>query len=253
MPEYALGVNVNADVVFCKLFPLLAFIAGTGSTWFVTVMTIERFLVTYLPLKAKHWFGTTFGFIVVAVIITVTSGLYVHILYGAAIETYQNGTLVEQCDFVDEDYENFFLLVFPWIDFVAYFLLPFLVIVFCNIAILVKLLAFKRVHPETAMNQMTTAGLGQPRRKLNRQMLIIVLLLSTCFLLCVSPLVVYSAIRVHVMDVEGYAYANSTDELLFCVFGMFTLLSHSLNFYIYVLVGKQFRENLKKALRGLFQ
>ena len=46
-----------------------------------------------------------------------------------------------------------------------------------------------------------------------------------------------------------HVYANSTDELLFCVFGMLTLITHSLNFHIYVIVGKQVRrENLKKAL-----
>ena len=248
-PEYALGVDVDSGVIFCKLFPLLGYISGTSSTWLVTVMTSERFMVTYFPLKAKDWFGTTFGYIVVVINLAVTSGLYVHILYGTAMETTQNGTVIAQCDFVDAEYEAFFLMIFPWFDFVAYFLLPFLTILFCNTAIMIKFLAFKRIHPVTTMNQMSTIGLGQHRRKLNRQMLIIALLLSTCFLVCVSPLVVYSAIRVYVMDVNGYALANSTDELLFCVFGIFTLMSHSLNFYIYVLVGKGFRYNLRKALR----
>ena len=245
-PEYALGVNVDTGIVFCKLFPFLGYISGTCSTWLVTAMTTERFLVTYFPFKAKNWFGPRMGGIVVAIILAVTSGLYGHILYGCVIKTTQNATMVAECDFVDHKYEVFSLLYFPWIDFAAYFLLPFLTIVFCNTAILVKVQKLKRIHPGTTMNQIST--IGQARRKQNRQMLIIALLLSSSFLVCVSPLVVYSAIRVHVMDVDGYALANSTDELLFCIFGIFTLLSHSLNFYIYVLVGKGFRKNLTKAL-----
>ena len=105
----------------------------------------------------------------------------------------------------------------------------------------------KRVHP-AVVNGQTGCTLGQAVRKQNCQILKSVMLISTCFLVCCSPYALYLAIRPYVLDLDAYLpVENSTDELLSCVFGALMLVNYSLNFYIYVLTGKRFRENLKKV------
>ena len=134
-PKYAFGVNVaDSGRVLCKLIVFLSYFSGTISTWLVAAMTIERLLVTYYPYKATRWFSPKTGGILVAVIVGVLAGLYGHLLYGNDLKTIQNVTV---CAFTEISYNTFFLFYFLWVDFVAYFCLPFLAIIICNTAILV--------------------------------------------------------------------------------------------------------------------
>ena len=112
----------------------------------------------------------------------------------------------------------------------------------------------RRVHPGVVNAQAAGNTPGQAVGSQNRQILKSVMLISTSFLVCCSPYVLYLTIRPYIVGLDVYfPVANSADELLSCVFGALMLVYYSLNFYIYVLTGKRFRENLKKVFYETFR
>ena len=135
-PNYALGVNVpDSGPALCKLIVFLSYFSGAISTWLVATMSLERLIVTYFPSRATRLFAPKTGVIMVIVIVCVHTGLYGHLLYGHDVKTLHDVTL---CGFTEENYEAFYLFYFLWIDFAAYFCLPFLTIILCNAAVLVR-------------------------------------------------------------------------------------------------------------------
>ena len=148
---------------------------------------------------------------------------------------------ISECTFRDGQYETFFRFALGFIGFGAYFVMPFLVIVFCNIATVVKTL-------RSGQN----AGLPvSEQEKRKRAILRVVLLVSFGFLLLVSPFTLYAAMRPFLFDIEEYVLpqgtCNSLDAILLQVFGHMILLNFALNFFMYVLAGSRFRGDLKKV------
>ena len=232
---------INTVQFWCKFLQFLTFFPANISTYLVTAMTIERFVCTYFPVKARLGFGPKTGYLIVGIIIAINLCLYGHLLYGFTLKTTQGVTV---CTFLDSQYSTFYRnVVVSYLGFGAFFVLPFLVIVFCNTAIIVK--AF-RLGPNPDMSV-----IGQHRREQRIQILRTVLVVSVCFLILVSPFTLYMALRQFSFEADGHVLPpqeDNTDAVLVYVFGQLLFLNYSLNFFLYVMTGSKFRNDLKKAI-----
>ena len=240
-PRYALGVSFNIlGVAVCKLAQFSGYISPCISQ-LITSMTIERLFVAYFPYKVRKWVVAKTGFIIVGAIVALGLMLFGHLLYGAdLVQTAQN-TTVCIITINDDSYVSFFpatKMIFP---------VTFLVMIFCNVAIIVKVIKSNaKVQPGTITTVLQT------RKKQNRQMLAMVLLINVCCLIFNMPYIIYFIIQGQNIETKfDEAYfpdTNSTDELLSCTIGLSFELNFSLNFYLYVLSGSQFRKDLKSVL-----
>ena len=241
-PRYALGVALNSlGVALCKLTQFIGYIAPCISQLLITSMTLERLFVAYFPYKARKWVVAKTGFIIVGTIAGFGVLLYGHLLYGSDLVQTARNTTACIVAVNDEIYVSFFLatkMIFP---------ATFLMMIFCNIAIVVKII---KSNAKVQPGAMTTVQ--QARKKRNQQMMTMVLLINVCCLLFNMPYIVYFSIEGQNIetnfDEEYFPSAHSNDELLFCINGLLLALNYSLNFYLYVLSGSQFRKDLKAAL-----
>ena len=238
-PRYTLGITVsNSGVVMCKMLEFLNYAPPCVSQMLIVTMTIERLLVTYYPYKVKKWLTPKTGLVIVGTVVAGVFMLYGHVLYGADLQTTHNVTV---CGFSDVSYMTFFLatnLLQP---------LTFLLIALCNIAIVIKVIKSNtRIQPGVVH----VPTILVVRKKQNRQILTMVLLVNMFCLVFNMPYIAYYSVQGYTTEAyidQLFPAANSTYELLFCVSGTLFLLNNSLNFYLYVLSGSQFREDLKAA------
>ena len=237
--RFALGVSVNSTgVISCKLMQFFGYAFPCMSQLLITSMTIERLLVTYFPYKIRKWLVPKTGLIIIGTIVAVALILFGHLLHGADLRATNNATL---CVYADNSLMTFFLatkMIYPS---------TFLVIVICNIAIIIKVIkANTRIHPGTVP---TVTIL---RKKQNRQMLTMVLLINMFCLLFNTPYIAYYTTQSYKLETNFDMSIPTTDnyELLLCIAGILLVLNYSVNFYLYVLSGSQFRKDLKTALCG---
>ena len=239
----------NRDILvvnetLCKLIKYFEYLAPQISSWFVVCLTVERCLCTSFPHKTMLISRPKSGCIVISTISGVLVALNAHILYGYILLKTGSITLLEiapvsTCATVDAGYENFFTNYWTWIDFTAYCLLPFAIIVVANS------ITVAQVYRSTAMVTSTVSATSGRR---NRQLLLTTLLISTSFIMLGMPQPLLDVLRFEEKD-------NTVDldllslkiGVLFSVFNYMKTLNHTVNFFLYVLSGTKFRQNLKAA------
>ena len=115
-------------------------------------------------------------------------------------------------------------------------------IIASNSAILV------RVFKSTA--ELTTTTTGSNRRDENKQLLRIVLLVSTALLILYLPRLLYIVSRPYIYELSDtpFAFANETDANLSAVLANLAMLNHAINFMLYIFSGKRFRNDLRNTL-----
>ena len=208
------------------------------SVWLVVTLTLERMFAVYCPSKVKDVCVPKTGFIVVAIVIAILFASDAHILFGITSITYGNKT---GCGFTNTRFEKYYLFYFPWIDLTIGLILPAIVIIASNSAILV------RVFKSTAALTTTT---GTNRRDKNKQLVRMTLLVSTVFLILYLPRQLYIVSRPYIYELSdtAFAFANETNANLSTVTANLALLNHGINFMLYTFSGKRFRNELRNTL-----
>ena len=235
-PLYAL---LRSSAAFlCKFVTFCLHGSRHTSVWLVAVLTLERTLVVYFPSKVKNVCVPKTGFIVVAIVIATLLATDAHLLFGNTLITLGNKT---ECGFMNTAFENFYLFYFPWIDLTIGLILPAIVIVASNSAILVRVFNSTR-----ALTTTTQAD----RIYKNRHLLRIAFLVSTAFLVLYLPRLVYKVSRPYIYELSDTAlnFVNETDANVSAVVANIVLLNHGINFLLYIFSGKRFRSELRNTL-----
>ena len=230
----------NSTVFLCKFSKFCVNYSRHISVWLVVALTLEITFAVYCPSKVKDVCVPKTGFIVVAIVIAILFASDAHILFGITSITFENKT---ECGFTNTRFETFYLFFFPWIDLTIGLILPAIVIVASNSAILV------RVFKSTAALTCTTTT-GTNRRDKNKQLLRMTLLVSIVFLILYLPRLLYIVSRPYIYELSdtAFAFANETDANLSAVLANLAMLNHGINFMLYIFSGKRFRNELRKAL-----
>ena len=228
---------VSSTITVCKFLAYCVYGSRHISVWLVSALSVERTFAVYFPSKVKILCVPKTGFIVVAITIAVLSFADVHFLFGYTFGTFGKST---DCVFTDNGFKQFYLYMYPWIDLTIGFILPAIVIVTSNSAILV------RVFKMTGALR-TTAAI---RNDKNKQLLRIAFLVSTAYLVLYLPGLAYTVIRPYIYEIadSAYTFANEYDANINAALANLVLLNHAINFILYVFSGKRFRNEFKNAL-----
>ena len=236
---YAFDVNILDIPSACKLVTFAGYLSSQMSSWIIAAMTLERAFIVFFPLKVKSVCRQRNGCIVIAIIFGFLLALNSHVLYGFQSATVNNVTI---CAFVDNSYEDF-MMYFNLINGIVVFLIPFVVIIVANSATVIKVMTMGNLASATALDN---------RRKQNRYLLVITLLVSITYIILVTPWAVYYSLRPYLYEeADPYFFSNDTDELLGTMFYQLAFVNHGVNFYLYVLSGQRFRQDLKAAFSSL--
>ena len=231
---------------WCKVTWVLTFLTSQASSWLVAALAAERMFCTYFPHKTKTACVPRTGYIVTGTIIGILFLLNAHLLYAVQDSHMANNntmSLGTVCGIIVPEYETVYVNAFAWIDLGLYFLLPLFVIVIANSATVVGVLK---------MNAVTAAltAVNNSRIKRTRNLMIVTFLVSSAFVIFLSPMVIFGVVMPHFLeDTALFLTADGGNYyLIWACLSNWSYLNHAVNFFLYVLSGEIFRRQLKNVI-----
>ncbi|KAL8562140.1 hypothetical protein ACOMHN_041975 [Nucella lapillus] len=245
--QYNIGYDIKAiHGVFCKVFTWLYTGGGTVSCWYLVCMTVHRAMSVVWPHRVNVLCTRRTVLLMLSAVTVCIALLYSHYLIGLDIVSQDNGTSYK-CTLATQDYNHFHTNIFVYIEVLVYSSLPFALLVLSNSALAWKLVA----SAKRASDNLTEGS----RQVLNREraansVTLTVMVVSFTFLVLTLPSTINFVVN-HLIYI-GYTKTSLIQflEALSITF-VCTLLghtNHAVNFYLYCLTGRRFREEFLKVL-----
>ena len=238
---YAFGIDIMLSVTSCKIFGFMLHVCRMWSSLLVATLSTDRMVCSCFPLKRELLGSGKSALIIISITFGFVFIINVHELYGFKLITIAN---VSFCGYVDEDYAYFLGVYFAWIDTSVYFILPSIVIIVTNI-MTVKAAIKSTKQASHLMNVESVRN----RNRNNRQMIVMAVTVSLTFFFLTLPGGIYFIIRPYLFsDPDLFDAANHAIGYL-CTTIAFNLayVNFAINFFLYVISGRQFREDFKAA------
>ncbi|KAL8603338.1 hypothetical protein ACOMHN_039701 [Nucella lapillus] len=241
---YTFGYRIDAShSVVCKVSVWLYTASGTISCWYLVCLTLHRAMSVVWPHRVSVICTRRTVLRLVVSIAVFFALVYSHALVG--MDRVYNKT-VHKCMVKSVEYMNF-LNVFIYVELCLYCLFPFACLVSGNIVLVWKLAA--SVKKARGGLTQTTSQQTLTREKNANSVTLTVIVVSLTFLVLTLPTSVnfiqtFLPLTVHTLSVSEYAE-------LFFVATVRSLLGHSnaaINFYLYCLTGRRFREEFFKIV-----
>ena len=210
----------------CKFSDFLFHFFAHYSSAILFVMSIEKFIVLYFPFKAKT-ICTLRNAKIVSLITAVVFILFDAQFFYLSKLKLGNGKKV--CVFVDKKYG----LVIGKIKLVVYTFGPFIIMTLTTVAIALKFFMIKRRSSNGSectshvVNKSATRGTAT------------LLLLSFSFIVLTAPASIYSQV----------VQQSRFDHLFHGCLVILQFLNHSVNAFLYCIVGSRFRTELIKMMK----
>nr|QVK45798.1 G protein-coupled receptor [Proales similis] len=139
---------------------------------------------------------------------------------------------------IDQDwpiYNLFFQTVFPWIDISAQVVLPFIIMLICNVNIIQKVLLAKN----------RTNGKNSKRLRKIRGMCVMIVTVSILFFILEAPALIFICLM---QSKYFHDLTRPEIRLFWAVANLMMYFNHGINFLSYCMTGTKFRRELIKLL-----
>ena len=206
-------------------------------SWILASVAVERMTAVYFPFKVKAIFTKKFAAIQVAVTGLLIAAVNMSLFWTA--NTVETGCYV---DVVDEQSTSntFWTQVWPWIHFFLTTLIPFVVMLTIDVAIIGKMICMNR-HRKNNLNassDVKTTG-----------MTTILLTVTFVFFATSMPLTVFLGTRKHWEDQAETVEDDARLGLVLNYVLFVAYINYAINFWLYCLSARRFREECFKMLR----
>ena len=240
--------------VMCKIHLFLVYWSTQCSSWFLVAMTCERFMGVWLPHKVKQGCTRRAALFVIFAIAGSLMMLNIHWLYGfgnLTLTINHNETEVSECVVVAGDaYRWYFTYTWNWIDLCMFCLIPFLVLLFGHISILLKVFwsRQKTRKQQPVMNQSITSA--TTKKEITSQLTVMFVLLNVVFFVSTAPISAYLSSEPFWMDSIETEYDNALNNLWWASVNILMYLNNAVNFVLYFLSGSRFRAEVRTLICG---
>lgn len=234
---YMYDVDVrNLSTIVCKLHLYLTCFASQSSSMLIVIVTLERLVGVWLPLKRKRTCTPGTALAVITTFAAVIGFLNSHLLYGLVI------TKDRKCVPKDGAYVYFFLNVFTKLYFVITFIIPFIILFLANSAIICRVHK-KRINNRAVIQQPNAVSLYSK----NASMTAMLITLNVVFIVCVAPVACFLPFYKK-LTIPSADYRNNALELVWAIVNMMLYTNNTVNFVLYFLSGDRFRREVKLLL-----
>ncbi|XP_064609469.1 probable G-protein coupled receptor 139 [Liolophura sinensis] len=244
--RYVADIDIRElSPVVCKLHIFSVYTTVDFSVWILVAVSVERFIFVCFPFKAKRVCTRRRAMISLALILLALVILNSHHFYGfgsvynePSFNDTESPVLISYCEYLFDDYGTFYQEIWPWIDLSVFSMVPFCIIVVCNISLITKI-----VRSRFSNKVAPTDGEGQKRVK-SSSMTVLLISLNTLFLVTTAPISIY------LIGYPEWARTASYDEdiqltLWWAIVNQLMYLNNSVNFLFYCISGPTFRRELK--------
>ena len=180
MPMASAGCTDQGRHKKCEIHcRFILYWTGSSASWIITLMSIERFLAIYFPIRIKMLTLNIKVILAMAVAFAVAAALNVHFFWTYEIIRVSDG---KYCGSVAK-YSVFLKTYWPWITMSFYSLIPFIILISTSIAILLKIIHYNFVRKHNMNAREGGVKLTS--------MTITLLSVSLVFLMGTSPMVIF--------------------------------------------------------------
>jgi hypothetical protein len=223
----------------CQIVVFMSYICGFLSVWFVVYVTFENYFRICRPTSVSNYCTTTISHKVIAYTVMMSVLLYNFPMWTTSIQTH-NG--VPYCHWEDK-YANLMQAV-TYIDTFFTLVMPVVIILILMTALMCSSFKALRRQKRRCSVSGNSFRSRSPQQKAAR--LLFAVLFS--FLVLHTP---NHVIRIKVMIirlVDGYSDLTRTDQTLQRMFELLYYFNFSLNFLIYLVACKSFRNTFVRKL-----
>ncbi|XP_053386545.1 C-C chemokine receptor type 1-like [Mercenaria mercenaria] len=225
----------------CKVQLFLVYFGSQNSALLVVLVTVERFLCAWLPLKVKRICTARNANIVIISVATSLTLLNSHLLFGMGL------TKGNICYPSNESYAYFLFNIWSLISLFGFSLTPLLVLVVLNTAIIVQILMVRR-KSQTQVAPETVTPIAMARKIKNRQITAMLITLNIVFMVCVTPLLCFLIFYTDWVLSHETNHSDGVLELVWSIFNALFYTNNAVNFILYLLSRSAFRKEAKDVL-----
>ena len=212
--------------IFCRIQTFGYFSGIQISSWMLVLVTLERVCSVLYPHKVRTVFSPCRSLLSVLLTVTCIVGMNIKFLAGI-----QNISTERYC-FESDNFDYFYVQVWPWIYLNTGFFIPCVFLLCGNIVIVVTL--WRKTNEASVSLHHNTAIKNKVSVVTKR-----VIVLNSAYIVCGSPICVYVIINL-------FGWLDS--ELVKTILTMLMLTNNSINFFLYIMVGSMFRKELIKII-----
>ena len=244
------GMDIKDDAEWCcKFISVAGYTVSVYSVWLLIAVTVERYIVTVHSLHASTMCTRSRAVKVILLILGLLLTINAHFLWTTELKRLNiGGDNITTCTSGNQ-FEYLVDQIWPWVDAFLYCFSPFVIICILNGLIIQQVIRSRRRRAQLSMNSANRLSNGKSRvsNESSVRVTIMLLTISFTFLICTLPMnvvMIYGAFLSEHSSYEQltkYKLARTISELL-----MYT--NHSINFYLYLLTGNKFRQQLMVML-----
>lgn len=224
----------------CQLIFMLGTASQMYSNWILVAMTLERFIAIWFPFQVKKLCTKKNAlFIIVALLVFF---ILSNVQFLFTFEEVKDPFMSWDCR-PKAEYREFVQFVWYWIDGALYAILPIILITILNSLIIYS------VRKSSRAQLHLTNRIQKINEKFSQQRQITMMLLTTSimFLLLVMPNCIFFIAREYWTWKET-PLGISQYYLVYQIVFLLSDLNHAVNFYLYCLSGRKFRQKFVELL-----
>ena len=246
---YASVVFKSMGAFPCKFYSWLNPSLTTLSLWLMPVITLDRFIQVKYPIWAKNHSTRRSAGIVVTVLTIfvlnahVLAGLTAMVAPSSANSSNATVPLKLKCSPISEWYDRFYWTIWPIIILSVHCLMPVTFQIACNV-ILIRNLARR-----SRQNRNRKALNARHEREQRDLISVTKMLIVVCVFFVVSsvPMCIRLILMSHIFDMSSQ-HDVAKRLLLQCIVQLCMYSNNSINFLLYTLSGRVFRNELRSML-----
>ena len=234
-------VRTLPSLWFCRMLFFFQNVATTMASWILICMTVERFIAIYFPLHAGKMCTVKRARMTICVLLVFIMLMAMHDFWtGVHIPT------SNLCTHATKKYP-ILLNAMNYIEALMGCFIPEITLLIIN-----PLIVYRLKVTQAQQKYMTnTAATGTTNKASNQSKQITRMLLTVTFTYCVlmTPYATFYVSRTYWVD-RTKPYTRAVAFLVQQVSMICIMLNHSINFFLYFVSGRRFRNELKSLLCG---
>ncbi|VDI70357.1 Hypothetical predicted protein [Mytilus galloprovincialis] len=243
---YASDVDIRVLSEFsCRFSLFLIYFSMQFSSWILVLVTVIRFMKTFVPLRRTASKDITIKNTLVSLLIAAIMliGINLHFFW-------TNGITDEgDCSSLTPEYYEFDEKVFVYVDFVFLSILPAGIMIVLNALICYELSKLTKTRRRMSIQ----SGVSPLRRQKSTKRVTWMLLVTTSyFIVATIPISIYFIVDSHVRP-GADASTESRLDIAWTITYLFQYSHFALNFYLYTATNEKFRKELTALTKNVYQ
>ena len=226
----------------CKLIHFVVYTVSVSSAWLLIAVTVDRYIATVHGIHAMTMCTQRRAVKVITCIVACVTILHLHFTWTMGLRESEKGYTCRSA----VKYEYLVDHIWPWIDGLMYCFAPFTIIATLNTLIIVQVAKSRRNRHR--VSEYRCNGASSPSRSISTNsyhVTFMLLVVSFTFLVCTLPTAVFAIYRdVFVAHYGGNLQQLANMVLFRTVSKLLLYVNHSINFYLYLLSGQRFRQEM---------